>query len=88
MSSTRDDRSWNSPGNEERRRRAQRLAREGGTTATAVALAYVLNQPVRVLAAVGTRSEAHLDELLGAATLPLTADEVEWLGSTGGRPGR
>jgi len=84
----RDDRSWNSPENEERRRRAQRLAREGGTTATAVALAYVLNQPVRVLAAVGTRSEAHLDELLGAATLPLTADEVEWLGSTGGRPGR
>jgi len=75
----RDDRSWDSPNNEERRRRAQQLADERGTTATTVALAFVLNQPVRVLAAVGTRSEAHLDELLGAATLPLDAADVDYL---------
>jgi len=75
----RGDRSWDSPENEERRRRAQQLAKERGATATTVALAYVLNQPVRVLAAVGTRSEAHLDDLLDAATLPLDAGDVAWL---------
>jgi aryl-alcohol dehydrogenase-like predicted oxidoreductase len=83
--SGRDDRSWDSPENEERRRRAQQLAAERGTTATTVALAYVLNQPVRVLAAVGTRSESHLDELLGAATLPLDTEDVSWLSGQGER---
>ena len=50
-----------------------------------LALAYVLNQPVRVLAAVGTRSEAHLDELLDAATFPLDAEDVSWLSGPGER---
>jgi aryl-alcohol dehydrogenase-like predicted oxidoreductase len=77
----RDSPSWDSDDNEQRRRRAERLAGERGTTATVVALAYVLNQPVRVLAAVGTRSEAHLEQLLAAATLELTPGDVDWLES-------
>jgi aryl-alcohol dehydrogenase-like predicted oxidoreductase len=75
----RDSPSWTSKGNEQRRKRAELLAKERATTATAVALAYVIQQPVPVLAAVGTRSEAHLRELLGAARLDLSASELEWL---------
>ena len=75
----RDSPSWDSEDNEQRRRRAEQLAEERGTTATAVAVAYVLRQPVRVLAAVGTRSEEHLDELLNAATLELTSGDLRWL---------
>ena len=77
----RDSPSWDSDDNEARRVRAEELAAERGTTATTVALAYVLNQPVRVLAAIGTRSEQHLDELLVAADLELSANELEWLAS-------
>ena len=77
----RESPSWDSDDNEQRRRRAEGLAEERGTTATVVALAYVLNQPVRVLAAVGTRSEAHLEQLLAAATLELTPGDVDWLES-------
>ena len=77
----RESPSWNSEDNERRRARAEELAAERGVTATTVALAYVLDQPVRVLAAVGTRSEQHLDELLAAATLELMPSELEWLQS-------
>jgi aryl-alcohol dehydrogenase-like predicted oxidoreductase len=75
----RDSPSWDSGENERRRARVEELAKERGTTPTTVALAYVLNQPVRVLAAVGTRTAGHLDELLDAADLELTSREVEWL---------
>jgi len=79
----RDRPSWTSERNEERRERAGELAAKRGTTATAVALAYVLCQPSRVLALVGTRSEAHLEELLGAAALTLTPTELSWLEAGG-----
>jgi aryl-alcohol dehydrogenase-like predicted oxidoreductase len=71
--------SWDSPANRERRERAAALAEELGTTTPAVALAYVLHQPGYVLPAVGTRSEAHLDEVLAAADLRLSADQLAWL---------
>ena len=77
----RDGPSWTSEENEQRRRRAAQLAQERATTATAVAIAYVLRQPARVVALVGTRSEAHLDELLDAAALPLSPKEIAWLES-------
>jgi len=75
----RESPSWDSEANEGRRARAEELAAQRGATATTVALAYVLNQPVGVLAAVGTRNEQHLDELLAAADLELTPAELEWL---------
>jgi aryl-alcohol dehydrogenase-like predicted oxidoreductase len=71
--------SWNSPRNRERRERAVELAERLGTTPSAVALAYVFAQPEHVLPVVGTRSEAHLDEALGAARLRLTPEQVAWL---------
>ncbi len=70
---------WESPENDARRARAEKLAAERGTSATAVALAYVLGQPSHVSPVVGTRSAERLEELIGAASLELSADEVTWL---------
>jgi aryl-alcohol dehydrogenase-like predicted oxidoreductase len=67
------------PANRERRERAAALAEQLGTTTPAVALAYVFHQPEYVLPAVGTRSEAHLDEALAAADLRLNVDQLTWL---------
>jgi aryl-alcohol dehydrogenase-like predicted oxidoreductase len=71
--------SWSSPENDERRRRAVEFALERRTTTPSIALAYVLHQPANVLAAIGTRSDQHLDELMAAARLELSADELAWL---------
>jgi aryl-alcohol dehydrogenase-like predicted oxidoreductase len=75
----RDAPSWESEENEARRERARELARERGTSATAIALAYVLAQPAHVLPVVGTGSIEHLDEALAAADVELSADELAWL---------
>ena len=75
----RDPASWDSPGNRARRERATELADELGTSAAAIALAYVLHQPDYVLPVVGTRSEAHLDEALAASEIELSAAQLDWL---------
>jgi aryl-alcohol dehydrogenase-like predicted oxidoreductase len=77
----RESPSWDSGNNEARRARAEELGAERGATATTVALAYVVNQPARLLAAIGTRSVDHLDQLLAAAELDLSPRELEWLAS-------
>ena len=71
--------SWASTTNEARRARARELATHRGTSATAIALAYVLNQPEHVLPVVGTTTPAHLEEALAAADIDLSADELSWL---------
>jgi aryl-alcohol dehydrogenase-like predicted oxidoreductase len=75
----RDVVSWDSPANRARRERAAALADTLGTTAAAIALAYVLHYPPHVLAAVGTGSAAHLDEAFAAASLELTPEQLAWL---------
>ena len=70
---------WASEENARRRERAGQLAEEKGTTPTAVALAYVLGQSGEVLSVVGTRSEAHLAELLAATSIEVTPSELAWL---------
>ena len=77
----RDPVSWDSPGNRARRERATELAEELGTSAAAIALAYVFHQPDYVLPVVGTRSEAHLDEALSASEIELSAEQLNWLES-------
>ena len=77
----RDPASWDSPGNRARRERAAELAEELGTSAAAVALAYVFHQPEYVLPVVGTLSEAHLDEALSASEIDLSPAQVDWLES-------
>jgi aryl-alcohol dehydrogenase-like predicted oxidoreductase len=70
---------WDSPANRARRDRAAKLAARLGTTAPAVALAYVLHQPDHVRPVVGTRSVAHLDDSLEAGRLRLDPDDLRWL---------
>lgn len=72
----RDAPSWDSEENAARRERAEELAAEKGTTATGIALAYVLHEPDYVRPVIGTTSEAHLDELLRAADVDLTGSEL------------
>ena len=74
-----DPASWDSPGNRARRERATELADELGTSAPAIALAYVFHQPDYVLPVVGTRSEAHLDEALSASEIELSTAQLDWL---------
>jgi aryl-alcohol dehydrogenase-like predicted oxidoreductase len=75
----RDAPSWASDDNLARRRRAEELAERLGASASAVALAYVLAQGPRLWAAVGTRSLAHLEELLVAPGLELSPGDLAWL---------
>jgi aryl-alcohol dehydrogenase-like predicted oxidoreductase len=70
---------WDSPENRARRDRAAALAAELGTTAPAIALAYVFHQPDYVLPVVGTRSEQHLADAFRAADLALTPEQARRL---------
>jgi aryl-alcohol dehydrogenase-like predicted oxidoreductase len=78
---------WDSPANRARRERAAKLGERLGSSAAAVALAYVLHQPGHVLPVVRTGSEEHLDQMLAAAEVQLSDDEVGWL-ETGDVEGR
>ena len=82
----RDTPHWDSPDNRARRDRAAELGERIGTSAAAVALAYVLHQPDHVLPVVRTGSEEHLDEMLAAADLRLTDEDVHWLETGADRP--
>jgi aryl-alcohol dehydrogenase-like predicted oxidoreductase len=75
----RETASWASPENSARRARAGELAARLGTSAPAVALAYVFHQPDYVLPVVGTRSEVHVDDAFAAADLALAPEQVSWL---------
>jgi aryl-alcohol dehydrogenase-like predicted oxidoreductase len=68
--------SWASDENSERRRRATEVAQQLDTSTAAIALAYVLNLPHRVLPVVGTRSEEHLSELVAATKIKLNGAQV------------
>jgi aryl-alcohol dehydrogenase-like predicted oxidoreductase len=70
---------WDSPANRARRERAAKLGERLGSSPAAVALAYVLHQPGHVLPVVRTGSEEHLDQMLAAAEVQLSDDEVRWL---------
>jgi aryl-alcohol dehydrogenase-like predicted oxidoreductase len=70
---------WDTADNRARRERATALAEQLGVSPTAVALAYVFHQPDHVLPVVGTRSEAHVDEALGAERIRLAPEQLDWL---------
>ena len=72
-------RTWFSDDNLERRRRAEALAAERGTSLITVALAYVLGQAFPVFALVGPRTLAETDSCIDALSLTLTPGEVAWL---------
>jgi aryl-alcohol dehydrogenase-like predicted oxidoreductase len=70
---------YDNAANRERRQRAERLARERGASANAVALAWVLAQPFPSVAVVGPHSVEHLHASLEALEVELSADEARWL---------
>jgi aryl-alcohol dehydrogenase-like predicted oxidoreductase len=77
----RDTPSWVSPDNEGRRARAMELASARKTALPVVAAAYVLAQAPHMLGALGTTTLGHLEQLMGAAAMRLTDDELYWLES-------
>ena len=72
-------RTWYNPANFERLRRAQTLALRYGVTANAIALAYVLCQPLPVFALIGPHIVEELDSSATALTVTLTPEELGWL---------
>jgi predicted dehydrogenase/aryl-alcohol dehydrogenase-like predicted oxidoreductase len=72
-------RCYYSDANFARKARAQTLATELGVPATAVALAYVLNQPFPTFPLIGPRTLAETHGSLRALDVHLTAEQVAWL---------
>jgi len=72
-------RTWVSPENVERRRRAGQLAAEKGVEMINVALAWVLAQPFPCMPLVGPRTLAETRSCLRALAIELTPKEVAWL---------
>lgn len=60
-----------------------RIAAAKGVTPTQIALAYLLNHPVKAIPIIGTRDEAHLAEALDSVRIELDAAEFAELDLTG-----
>lgn len=72
-------RCWFSPDNFARLERAGQVASRHSISTSAVALAYVLEQPFPVVALIGPRDPSELDSSLDALRLQLDADSLAWL---------
>ncbi len=72
-------RCWDSPENQERRRRAESLAESRGVTPINIALAYVLSQPFGAFALFGPRSIEETVSSLPGAEVVLSPSELAWL---------
>ena len=62
-----------------RRERARILAREIGSTADIIALAWLINQLFPVIPVLGTQNADHLAAALTGAEVILSAAQVHWL---------
>lgn len=65
--------------NFEKLARCKVVAKRRGVAATNIALAYVFNQPVTMMASIGPRSGSELREAIDVLDIKLSRDEVEWL---------
>lgn len=72
-------RCYYSDANFERMRRAEKLAADAGVPTTAIALAYVLNQPFPTFPLFGPRSIAETRSSLPGLNVILTTDQMAWL---------
>ena len=70
---------WFNEDNFRRLERARELARKKGVTATRIALAYVLCQPLDIYALIGPRTLEESRDSLQAPGLSLSGDEMRWL---------
>ncbi|MBN2583443.1 MAG: aldo/keto reductase, partial [Planctomycetes bacterium] len=66
-------------GNLARLDRVRELAGRGGLTTTQVALGYLLGQPFAVYPIIGVSSVKHLRDSCAAASVQLSAADVQWL---------
>ncbi len=73
--------SWDSPGNQGRRARAEELAKRYGVSTINIAAAYVLCQPFPSYALIGPRDVHETATTLPALDVELTPEEVTWLWS-------
>lgn len=67
------------PENFERLRRAETIAREKNASVPAIAMAWLLHQPLDVYPITSPGSVHHLRDVLSALDIALTPDEVQWL---------
>ena len=65
--------------NFEKLKRARELAKEKGVAPIQIALAYVLNLPVTVIALIGPHNPQELASSAAAADIELTRSEMNWL---------
>jgi aryl-alcohol dehydrogenase-like predicted oxidoreductase len=79
-------RTYYTPENWERRRRAEELGRRLGYDANQVALAWVLHQPFPTFAIIGPRSVEELRSSARALEIRLSPAEVRWLALEDGAP--
>jgi len=70
---------YRGPANDARLARAQKIAEEKGVTPNQVALAWLLSQPLPVVALLGTGDPQHLADALRAPDLLLSDAERDWL---------
>jgi aryl-alcohol dehydrogenase-like predicted oxidoreductase len=70
---------YDSPGNRERRARAQQLAQQIGATPNQVALAWVLAQGCRPIALAGAREVEGIRDAMAAANIHLSDADRDWL---------
>jgi aryl-alcohol dehydrogenase-like predicted oxidoreductase len=73
------DTGYETPENAARLTRTQHLAKELGTTPHQLALAWLMNQPFPVIPITGTVKPHHLQDTLSAASIRLTAQQVQSL---------
>ncbi len=76
---TRPETCFGSEANAERRRRAEKLAKDRGVSPNNIAAAWVLNQSFPSFALVGPRTVEEIDSSLPGASVKLSAEEVAWL---------
>ena len=76
---TRKHELYDSPQNEERRRRAIALSAQLGCAPGQIALAYLQNLPARVIPLFSTHRREHLAEALDSVHIFLTPEHVRWL---------
>jgi len=72
-------RTWFNERNWQRLARARELARRKGTTATVIALAYVLCQPLNIYALIGPQTIRELRSSLDALSVRLEPEDLAWL---------
>ena len=74
-------RAYGDEANFQRLERAQQLGQEKGLSASQIALAYILNQPLNLFALVGCVTAAEYAENAATLELSLTPEELAWLES-------